>query len=182
MTSFDCYWHWLFINLSIIFQDFKQPVDADHSGWSLDLLGVTVLWLHVPPIRLASHSDSNSPSTGTETADKWWELFADAWETREAIWWSLLYFTCTWSKTDSHYFEASVTNALRFPSMWNHCIPWSLSVGNCVIICWQEFWNMCTTDDGNWRPTGGNWVLSKCRSTTSRITTIITWRNWSGVE
>ena len=35
---------------------------------------------------------------------------------------------------------------------------------------------------GHWMLKGGNWVLSKCRSTTSRITTNITWRNWSGVE
>ena len=115
MTSFDCYWHWLFINLSIIFQDFKQPVDADHSGWSLDLLGVTVLWLHVPPIRLGSHSDSNSPSTGTETADKWWELFADAWETREAICWSSLYFTCAWSKAGFSLFRSQCDQCSAFP-------------------------------------------------------------------
>ena len=61
-------------------QDSEQPVAA-RPGWASDLLcGVTVLWVHVPQIRLASHSPSSASS-----ADKRWELFPDAWEMREAI-------------------------------------------------------------------------------------------------
>ena len=181
MTSFDCYWHWLFIYLSIISKISNSLLmqitvggrwiclawrcydSTCHRYASLPTPTATP-----PPLepRLQT-SDGNS----SLTPGKREKPSGDPCSTSPAL----------DQRLDSHYFEASVTNVLRFPSMWNHCIP-CLSVGNCIIICWQEFWNMCTTDDGNWRPTGGNWVLSKCRSTTSRITTIITWRNWSGVE